>query len=164
MSSDVRQLEQITKRIDEFLSQHVRRLADVLDQCSECFTQEEVVHRLIDDLQQQKKQWELQRQTEASQIEREHARLIAAWEQLEAEERRLAAQSESLRLDRNAGSVVKLPPEPPGGELPSGSQTQGNRNQSLVLENSTESPPSRRQFEQLKREIRNHARRTGGAG
>ena len=164
MNSDVRQLERITKRIEEFLSQHVQRLADVLDRCSESLAQEEVVHRLMDDLQHQKKQWELERQTEALQIEQEHARLIAAWEQLEAEERRLAAQSESLRLDRSAGVVVQPPAERPGGESPSGSRGQGNQNRSFVVENPIEAATSRRQFEQLKREIRNHARRAGGAG
>lgn len=164
MTSDARQFEQITKRIEEFLSRHVRRLGDVLDRCSESLVQDEAAWQLMDDLQQQKKQWELQRQAEALQIEQEHARLIAAWEQLEAEERRLAAQSESLRLDRNAGVVVHSVTGQPGGESPPGLQPQANQNRSLVRESPLGAAASRRQFEQLKREIRNHARRAGGAG
>ena len=71
MNSDARQLEQITKRIEEFLSRHVRRLADVVDRCSEILAREEAARQLMDDLQQQKNQWERQRQAEALQIEQE---------------------------------------------------------------------------------------------
>jgi hypothetical protein len=176
MSANMNQFDQIIAGIEEFLTRHVTRLSEVLDQCAEARAQEAAAQQLADELQRQIAQWERQRQGEATQIEQEQLRLITAWEHLEAEERRLAALAESFRGQGNAAGWPGLeqneapaaenrgfPAVQPRATRAANAAAATAENRSLVFDRATESASSRQQFERLKREIRNHTRRSAGA-
>jgi hypothetical protein len=77
------------------------------DQKTEVESLEESVLRMKEDLEREREQWERQRLQETRRLSDEAKWLAEAWRLLEAEERRVIGQQESLR----ASAVAREPNE-----------------------------------------------------
>lgn len=86
-----RRLEQVTTRIGSFLQSQIARIEESLAECEKSVNQNQIVQRIIADFEQQKADWESQRDAESKRLYEAGERLIAGWQQLEDERQKWMA-------------------------------------------------------------------------
>lgn len=82
-----RRLDRIASSISSFLMNQVERLERELDRCQKAVDNEQIVQQLMADFEQQKSDWELNRQIEIERLNAAGEKLVAGWEKLETERR-----------------------------------------------------------------------------
>ncbi len=96
-----RRLEKVTASIESFLFSQVLRLNESLDQCKLAVDENEIVQRVMANFEQQKADWENDRQAEIRRLSEASEKLIASWEQLENERQAWQAQCDSKVVGRS---------------------------------------------------------------
>ena len=154
----------LADRIEGVLCQQLDRCEMILDQHPQ--GGDEALVRLQQELMEQRGQWEAEREREFERLRKEANWLADAWERLEAEERRIAAQRETLQA---YGRTQDRPPGPGPREQHENEHEQDreyeSEYESLTPVAKTRSPVQTTggtelawvQFQQLRREIQQHA-------
>jgi len=164
----VRRLEQLTRHVDDFLG----RQLTIIDQACGDLTEQAGDHAAVEEmsreLRNQQVLWEHSKQQQKERIAEEVEMLTAAWDRIEAERRTLLAD-DGNRPPAQSAVVASVPVAP--GEPVSEPQHPNMSDQRLSDPNLSipadyfdfESDDTGRsaalQFQQIKREIRQHARR-----
>lgn len=92
-----RRLELVASGIERFLRGQFSRLEKALDECERAVEHDQVIQRMLIEFDQQKKEWELQCEEEASRLKLAYQKLMEGWRQLESERRSLLDEREALR-------------------------------------------------------------------
>jgi len=153
----------LTTRIESFLLRQIQRLESLLEDCQAAGGHDQAADQLAAGFLEDRRQWENLRQQQARRLEAEAARLIEAWQQLEAEQRRMLGQRESLR------PALESLPEARSGRGVAGmehdrcrqtfEQRESPWTAEVVLDDEPLSPElAVMQFQQLRREILRHRR------
>jgi DNA repair exonuclease SbcCD ATPase subunit len=154
-------------RIEEFLLQQMDRFERVLQRCHESSAQHNSLQERIAAFESERQRWQLDREQEIQYIQQAGARLAEAWERIEAEQRRILANSHSGTPSPSVpGTTAQAPGisnnlAPVSAPLQTVSQTYMGAEQDKALPAPT--PPSGSdllQFQQLRREIQKHSRRS----
>lgn len=165
-SSGARRLQVVVDRVETFLAAQLDRLERVLEQCEHGAAEQETADRLRRELQEQRRQWEQERLEEMGKIKQAGAQLTEAWDRLEAEQRRLLAERESLRSAPGGGHAqaagpadgTAMPTESPGATARGNPPPNGPGRSEGTAQDAVSPEAARLQFQQLKREVRRHAR------
>ena len=162
----VKQLNLLTSRLEEFLTCQIERLQkmDASSGIGQAASSDEL-DRTIDEFEQVRRNWEVERQTAEDRLQHDAERLQAAWQDLEMEQRQLLSQQAAVRSTaRVAVSAAPVAgPTASSGMYP----TRWGVSRRVVTTTSTRSgdsemTPSHRaqvQFQQLRREMQKHAQR-----
>lgn len=156
----------LAARMDDFLDAVGSRLTVILDECDRAAAEKTRLFRRASDFQQERNDWERQRQKDIAQIRSECERLAEAWARLEEADRdRLAG------VNGRANQAATQPNDQPVVDASASRAAAMRTADSTVIEESASasrpmqpanepSPASiLMQFQQLKRDIRNHAQR-----
>jgi len=153
----------VTARIERFLLGQIQRLESLPADRQTAGRQDLDADQLAADFLADRRQWEDLRQQQARSLEAEAARLVEAWQRLEAEHRRTLAQRESLRP-----AVESLPGARASRVVPeldhdrvrrSSERSEGQWEVEVALDDEPLSPElAVVQFQQLRREILRHRR------
>ncbi len=170
LRAHVQQLNTLTARIEEFLSYQIHRLEsmDGLSTSSMGAGSPADLDRLIDEFEELRRSWEVERQEETERMRSDAEQLKRAWQQLEVEQRQLLTRQAAIRTV-GANTMVSATPQPvvaasgSSGLYPTRSGGPRAVNSVTQHYNSNESPssaPSHKaqiQFQQLRREMQKHA-------
>lgn len=157
-----RRLRAIADRMEDFLLGQILRLETAMQACS---LPEDSTHRGISgELQEERARWEAERQHELQRLQEETDRLTEAWERVEAEQRRLLGERESMRAQsrvaRSHALGSALPGDPEEALAACGRYRPGEAARETVLDDEPlTAEMAAMQFQQLRREIQKHARR-----
>lgn len=169
LRAHVQQLNTLTARIEEFLSYQIHRLEsmDGLSPSVSASTPADL-DRLIDEFEELRRNWEVERQEETERMRSDAEQLKRAWQQLEVEQRQLLTRQAAIRTVGSNKMVATTPPAVAatsvGGLYPS--RSGGPRAVNSVTQHynsneiATSSAPSHKaqiQFQQLRREMQKHA-------
>lgn len=164
----VQQLHLLTSRIEEFLSYQIHRLQTIETAAAEpqVSTSAEL-DRMIDEFEQLRRNWEVERQSEQDRLKGDAERLQAAWRDLELEQRQLLTRQAAMRS--TAASAMSVTPAATpvavGAMYPARSATPTRAVTGAAVAaqrpvEAAENAPSHRaqiQFQQLRREMQKHA-------
>jgi len=101
LSELARRLRAVARQHEDFFQNQFQRLASHMRQQQDLIAQASVVQRMIDDMQQQKSAWESQRDSELSRIAAASDKLVAAWEELEHQQREFLIQKQTCNTGPN---------------------------------------------------------------
>lgn len=166
LSGHIQRMQSVVEGLGRFLEEQLHRLERAANQCEEMISQKRTVERNLSELDQERNEFEREREKQIADIRQEQDRLIEAWHRLEGEQRRVLSQKdatpsmrETVSFSRKAATTATLP------ETPTSTPT-------LPLEQPEYGEPARtrpvasvsresalEQFQRLKREIRNHVQR-----
>ncbi len=156
----------LATRMDEFLDSIGTRLVSILDECEHAVSEQASMFHKSSEFQQERNVWERQRQKEIAQIRRECKQLAEAWTRLEkADRNRLSGIN-----GRANQSSVQSSVQPVVDASIDGASAMRPADAALIEMNAAASRPAPpvddispvsilMQFQQLKRDIRNHAQR-----
>lgn len=171
LRAHVQQLNTLTARIEEFLSYQIHRLEsmDGIAAAASAGSPADL-DRLIDEFEELRRSWEVERQEETDRMRSDAEQLKRAWQQLEVEQRQLLTRQAAIRtvgansmVSASAAAQPVVAATGAGGLYPS--RSAGPRAVNAVSQhyNSNEvasSAPSHKaqiQFQQLRREMQKHA-------
>lgn len=160
-----RSLIGLAARVDEFLDSVGSRLVSMLDECEQTAAEKASLFNKNSELQQERNDWERQRQKDISRIRDECEQLAEAWTRLEDAERdRLGGQNG--RVTQGSAQATGEPVVDASATRPSDSTInpaiiEGTAADARQVQPVGEASPVSilMQFQQLKRDIRNHAQR-----
>jgi hypothetical protein len=170
LRAHVQQLNTLTARIEEFLSYQIHRL-ESMDGISATVSAGSPadLDRLIDEFEELRRSWEVERQVETERMRSDAEQLKRAWQQLEVEQRQLLTRQAAIRTV-GANSMVSASAQPvvaatgAGGLYPSRSagpravnSVPQHYNSNEVAAASAPSHNAQIQFQQLRREMQKHA-------
>ncbi len=89
LTDAARRLRAVTVHIDSFLTGQLQRLSDAMHVYTQVKTEAETVRRLYADLETERQQWQMQRESELERLQQASENLIDAWERLDAQQRQL---------------------------------------------------------------------------
>ena len=92
----IERLRKLASQLHEFLLSQIDRL-ECGDRPGVSANEESLLASRMDEFRQERENWEIHRQREVEDLRSEGNLLTEAWQRLEAEERRLLAERESLR-------------------------------------------------------------------
>lgn len=101
LSDLARRLRAVARQHEDFFQNQFQRLASHMRQQQDLIAQASVVQRMIDDMQEQKNDWESQRDSELSRIAAASDKLVAAWEELEHQQREFLIQKQTCNKGQN---------------------------------------------------------------
>lgn len=153
-----RRIEQISREVNEFLMARFEALEHALGRRHTDGAQRESSQRDTEALSQQRAQWEQEKRADVKKLEADRVSLAEAWERMEAEQRKLL-------IDRAACERVPAMAETPGTNgnataevAPVASQVVPAKSVNEDLEKAVRESVLM-QFQQLKNDVRSHARR-----
>ena len=164
----VQQLNLLTSRLEEFLTSQINRLQKMgpASGIGQAIRSEEL-ERMVEEFEQTRRNWEVERQTTEDRLQHDAERLQAAWQALEMEQRQLLSQQAVAKSTARSAALSASPsvsgPVASSGMYP----TRSSASRSVSTATSTRSgeaemTPSHRaqvQFQQLRREMQKHAQR-----
>lgn len=171
LRAHVQQLNTLTARIEEFLSYQIHRL-ESMDGLSATVTAASPadLDRLIDEFEELRRSWEVERQEETDRMRSDAEQLKRAWQQLEVEQRQLLTRQAAIRtvgptamVSTSTQSIVAatgtggLYPTRSGGARAVNSVSQHYNNNNNEIASSAPSHKAQIQFQQLRREMQKHA-------
>ena len=165
----VQQLNLLTSRLEEFLTSQINRLQkmDPAIGIGQAIRSEEL-ERMVEEFEQTRRNWEVERQTTEDRLRHDAERLQAAWQALEMEQRTLLSQQavakSTARSAALAASASASGPVASNGMYPTRSSASRAVTTTTTSTRSgdSEMTPSHRaqvQFQQLRREMQKHAQR-----
>ena len=104
-----RRLRALTRRYEDFFKLQYQRLDKHMTVQKELIGQSDVIRRMMDDFEQQKKDWEQQREAELERISQAGDKLMNAWTELENQQRKLLADSNGRNLETPPSEPVTQP-------------------------------------------------------
>jgi hypothetical protein len=143
-------LEALAGRFVAFLRNQIAQLEELGCDFAGTAADQAACEQMVRELQQQRLQWEQEKRAQAEKIAAETRMLTAAWDEIEAERRRLLTDESTAASSESA--VESAPAAPSAPETPS----LGHLFDCGVLGSGHSAAL---QFHQIKREIRQHARR-----
>ncbi len=146
----VRRLEAVVADVHQFLDSQLDRLEQERLECRHLLERQAAIEQTYDQLKRQQQEWKQHREEEVRRIEQETTALLQAWERLEEEQRRIRLMGQGVPSPVATQSAAT--PASPGVARPA--------SQDLI--DAVHFPtyePAAVQFQQLRREIRQHARR-----
>ena len=170
LRAHVQQLNTLTARIEEFLSYQIHRLEsmDGVATTVAAAASPADLDRLIDEFEELRRSWEVERQEETERMRSDAEQLKRAWQQLEVEQRQLLTRQAAIR-SVGANSMVSASAQPvvaatgTGGLYPSrsaGPRAVNSVTQHYNGNDAAASAPTHKaqiQFQQLRREMQKHA-------
>jgi hypothetical protein len=163
LSAGARGLRDVALRIEDFLMEQVERLEDAIETTLKHGQFTDPPPPATDDLEDERRRWEVEKQREWKRIQGDAAQLAQAWQRVEIEQRRLLAE-------RNASRVVSATDrEPLGAENDTWSTRTTDHAQPPWSDQATCQPGADQplmtqesailQFQQLRREMQKHSQR-----
>lgn len=157
-----RRVEAVAGRVDQFFRLQFERLERVIAECRDVLQREDRIRQLQSELERERDRRHRDYERDKGRIREESRLLREAWDRLEAEQRRLLArrptpaegssQAQTGSMESGAmqpGRTEGQPAVSSEGDTQSEQRSAGAKQATLV------------EFQQLKREIRKHARRRG---
>jgi hypothetical protein len=86
------QLQQIAAQIQSFLSRQIDRLEQEISTCAPATEEHAELEAMLNEFRQERADWEQEKLQEQRRIHEDSQRLIEAWQRLEAEQRELLKQ------------------------------------------------------------------------
>lgn len=156
-------LRNVAERIEEFVGQQISQLESAYDRIAELVRTDPAAATSDEEFESRRRKWEQERNAEIRRLRDEGQLLSEAWEQLEAEQRRLLGERGSLKVKapaavNSANPAPKLG-RPPAARTPPTTDRPDSQNHDpppATTQNSREQAV--RQFQHLKREIGKHHR------
>ncbi|MBJ42797.1 MAG: hypothetical protein CMJ80_05865 [Planctomycetaceae bacterium] len=148
-------LSQMAEQMQMFLTKQVDRLEKEIGAAPGGKPDFVEYQRLVEEFQEVRQAWELERDAEKDRLVMESERLVEAWKKLEAEQRETLKQ----RVLRTAGGEARVGGQ--GGGALASQRLAGPSNTVAVADCDSRSPTSRNgqiPFQQLRREMMEHAR------
>ena len=148
-------LSQMAEQMQMFLTKQVDRLEKEIGAAPGGKPDFVEYQRLVEEFQEVRQAWELERDAEKDRLVMESERLVEAWKKLEAEQRETLKQ----RVLRTAGGEARVGGQ--GGGALASQRLAGPSNTVAVADGDSRSPTSRNgqiPFQQLRREMMEHAR------
>ena len=99
-SEVIRRLRAVTRRIERFFEERVESVQQALSQIDNTESAFDVTRRRSAQLDEERRQWELEKQAEITRLTRASEELAIAWQQLEQRQRDVA-RDESLERQRS---------------------------------------------------------------
>lgn len=155
LDREAEKLRQLAAQIEAFLTRQIDRLDRELEWVPRAGTGD--VDRMMDEFQVVRTQWEQDRRDEQRRLQEDAERLVDAWSRLEAEQREMLKQ----RMQGKSIAAINSPPvtrtQPPA--RPEGSLTAPSPAAAMPNDpGSVANPRNQLQFQQLRREMLEHAR------
>jgi hypothetical protein len=148
-------LRNVAEQVEAFLMRQIDRLQRELEQ-AETLGDRYEIERMTEEFQQMREKWDSERQQERNRLLEDSQRLVEAWQRLEAEQRELLKYRLPNKLvGLSAGRAVACT-SGPLSPMP----TAGAENPRLVA-SGVAAPAAHKnqlQFQQLRREMMEHAR------
>lgn len=140
------QLGNLSRRFESFLQQQVERLKNGLQNCHDLKSEADVVRKMMEDFEEQKRHWEMQRDSEIKRLSIASSELAEAWKQLEDEQRQLLIDRNvhQRKPDMEHEFASKTPPQTATVNMAA-----APTDQSSIFD-----------FQQLQMQVRQHAQRT----
>lgn len=151
-------LLRLLDQAEQELARFARGFDELAAVCQQAMNESESARRMLGELEESRQEWTRQREQEANELQQEREALIAAWTQLEAEQRELTVQRQTLRLSRADGTSQPHPPAMPGQHPPEAGRESHLPEQWPAPARAADQEANAADFEQLRREIRNHSR------
>ncbi|MGE0374764.1 MAG: hypothetical protein AB7Q45_05065 [Planctomycetaceae bacterium] len=146
-------LAQLAERVQTFLDSQCRRIEQACENVQQQASDHAAWEQMAHELRQQKALWEKSKQQQTERIAEELNFLAAAWDRIEAERRHLPTND---GVDPPAMPAPAAAPVPPIAEQPN----PVNSANLFDLPVAASGRSAALQFQQIKREIRQHARRS----
>jgi hypothetical protein len=157
-------LRNVAQEVESFLMRQIDRLQRELEQ-AETWGDRHELERLTDEFEQMRQKWDSERQLERSRLQEDSQRLAEAWQKLEAEQRdmlkyrvtnsKLAGLGAGRLAPRAASSHGPMQPVTAGTESALARKSGG------VTTAVPTGHKTQMQFQQLRREMMEHARQRG---
>ena len=156
LDREAEKLRQLAAQIEAFLTRQIDRLDRELERVPRAGTGGDV-DRMMDEFQVVRTQWEQDRRDEQRRLQEDAERLVDAWSRLEVEQREMLKQ----RMQGKSIAAINSPPvtrtQPPA--RPEGSLTAPSPAAAMPNDpGSVANPRNQLQFQQLRREMLEHAR------
>lgn len=165
-------LRAVAEGLGRFLEEHLRRLETAATQCEQVLAQKRTVERGAEELEQDRREFEQQRERQIDVVRQEQDRLIEAWHKLEGEQRRVITHQETAPALHDTVSFAAPAPGAPGPVGAASAPVEAapaavaeHRPLSIAATARQNPMPAMSresaldQFQRLKREIRNHVQR-----
>lgn len=162
LQQNAEKLRHVAQQVESFLIRQIDRLQRELEE-AESLTDRDELERMTEEFRQMQQKWDAERQEERNRLQEDSERLAEAWQRLEAEQRevlkyrvsntKLAGLGTARPQTRSAGPLA---PTHPIAVMPA-----LNAGGAGVAVASPTSHKNQLQFQQLRREMMEHARQRG---
>jgi hypothetical protein len=162
LQQNAEKLRNVAQQVESFLIRQIDRLQRELED-AESLTDRDELERMTEEFRQMQQKWDVERQEERNRLQEDSERLAEAWQRLEAEQREVLKYRVSNNKLAGLGTArsqsrpaVPLVPAHPVAAVPALS--------SGVAGVAVATPTSHKnqlQFQQLRREMMEHARQRG---
>jgi hypothetical protein len=163
LQHNAEKLRNVAQQVESFLMRQIDRLQHELEM-AESLTDRDELERMTQEFRQMQQKWDAERQQERNRLQEDSERLAEAWQRLEAEQRevlkyrapnnKLAGLSSGRAPARSAGPLT---PSHPTATTPAAINCNGPG----VAMATPSTHKNQLQFQQLRREMIEHARQRG---
>jgi hypothetical protein len=162
LHQNAEKLRNVAQQVESFLVRQIDRLQRELEEAESLGDREEL-ERMAEEFRQMQQKWDLERQQERSRLQEDSERLAEAWQRLEAEQREVlkyrVPNNKLAGLGSGRASVRSAGPLAPAHPMAVAPALNGS---SVGMAVATPlSHKNQLQFQQLRREMMEHARQRG---
>jgi hypothetical protein len=162
LQHNAEKLRNVALQVESFLLRQIDRLQRELEQV-ETLSDRDELERMTDELRQMQQKWDVERQQERSRLQEDSNRLAEAWQRLEAEQREVLKYrvSNNKMAGLGAGRAPARPVGPLAPSHPAAIEPEVACGSSGGAVATASTHKTQIQFQQLRREMMEHARQRG---